>query len=184
MSVSKIFLDLDGVLVNWVGGVIKLLNLDIGEHLYEGWDDHLRHSGLSDGEFWAKLDADPTFWYNLLPYDGAKEFYQELNQIAPVYICSSPSADYKCHSQKIKWCVDHLGIMPNKVILMKDKHFLAKQDRALIDDAPHNINKFTKEGGIGLMYKQPWNKNSHFPKHDREGIINILRTLNANKESN
>lgn len=175
MSKHNIFLDMDGVLANWVKSVLKTFEIDVHEDEYDAWDAHKKWVNVTDAQFWNKIENTPNFWYDIEPYEWAKDFYNKLTSYGNVYICTTPSRDPECYSQKVRWCVDKLGIRASSMILMKNKYFLANTNSTLIDDKIENVNKFIEHGGRGLLFKQSWNMfQSQAPALNIDDIYDIL----------
>lgn len=166
-----ILLDLDGVLVDFVSGVLKALGRSEKHDDIKSWNFY-HEWGISDKEFWSKCST-PDFWYNLELYPWAKEFYASLQNFGDVIISTSPSSSPLCVQEKVSFCKDKLGVKSRNIMVGSRKELLARKGRILIDDYTENINNFQRNGGTGILFKQPWN-DSVF-SHDL--IIKHLETL-------
>jgi len=163
-----ILLDLDGVLVDFVSGCLKALGRNEKHDDVKSWNFY-KEWGISDKEFWGKCST-PGFWYNLELYPWAKEFYKSLKDYGDVIISTSPSSDTLCVQEKIAFCQDKLGIKSRNMMVGSRKELLARPGRILIDDYVENINNFNKNGGTGLLFKQPWNDGI-----DRNQIFELIK---------
>lgn len=152
-----IFLDLDGVLANFHSSVLRALGRPHDLQISD-WD-LAAALGVSPALFWGVQDADELFWLNIEPYDHCARVVDAVRSTGrEVYICTSPSRHKNCASHKISWCRQHLGSWTDgRVILVKDKHLLARTGRMLIDDYEINTQRFTGCGGVGMLFPQPWN---------------------------
>jgi 5'(3')-deoxyribonucleotidase len=162
-----ILLDLDGVLVDFISGCLKVLGRHEKHDDIKSWNFY-REWGISDEEFWEKCSA-PGFWYNLELYPWAKEFYSLLKKHGDVVISTSPSSHPLCTQEKIAFCQDKLDIKRRDIMVGGRKELLAGEGRILIDDYTENINIFNRYGGNGILFKQPWNNGI-----DRQEIIEII----------
>jgi 5'(3')-deoxyribonucleotidase len=163
-----ILLDLDGVLIDFISGCLKVLGRHEKHDDIKSWNFY-REWGISDEEFWEKCSV-PGFWYNLELYPWAKEFYSSLKKHGDVVISTSPSSHPLCTQEKIAFCQDKLGIKRRDIMVGGRKELMARPGRILIDDYIENINNFNKNIGTGLLFKQPWNDGI-----DRDQIIELVK---------
>src|SRR5690606_36854497 len=124
-----IVLDCDGVLADFVGGVIRLLNLDrdaVMEKWPKGEYDVAKMVGLSETEFWLKVeDGGEPFWYGLDALPWMHGLYEASRKLAcQVVVATSPSLDPSCAAGKTHWLQQHFGpnfrdyaITPRKELL-------------------------------------------------------------------
>ena len=150
-------MDVDGVICNFVGGLIKSHQWDI-EH--DDWKSyyHNRQMGVEDAVMWDPT-LKPGWWLSLEPYPGAKEFIQAIRDAGHDIIYSSaPSVDSKCAAEKIDWLRQHGFMNGNDYTLGPKKFLLAGSGGILIDDSDDQISAFQDRGGVGVLFPQPWNK--------------------------
>ena len=165
---KKVFVDLDGIVADFVGGVFKLHGLDPESPslLFKGSYDIARVLGMSIEDFWGHLDSDETFWASLEKTSDADEIMNLVEQRAQstgdIYFLSSPARNPRCHYGKAQWVSKHYPKYINRLILTGHKHFLAGRDRVLIDDSDENCKKFSAERGKSLLYPRPWNSKHLF----------------------
>lgn len=155
-------LDMDGVIVNFVKGIIKVHNLNIKEEDWTSWDHH-KVLGIPDSKLW-ELTNDGKFWEELEEYSWSRKLYDLLISNGDVIFCTSPSLDHTCASQKIKWLRDHGYMSPfkNDYMIGPHKELLAKSGAILIDDSDSNVKKFRENGGTAVLFPQYWNNNAWF----------------------
>lgn len=160
--IKNIFVDMDGVVTDFVGGVIKLHNLDREETLSKMKGSYSINDilNLKPAEFWGRIDEDNTFWESL-------ELLEEANTLMAVcekhvgahntYFLSSPAMSPKCHYGKAAWVQKHFPKYINRLILTGHKYFLADRSRVLIDDSDKNLKPFIEHGGHAILVPRPWN---------------------------
>ncbi len=161
-QITQVYVDLDGVLADFFGGVCDLLGKEPDP------PDHFH--GLAsafgfenDSELWELIDgAGSRFWSSLDPYPWNDELLNVAREIARegMYIATSPSWAGSSAAGKIEWMTEHLGA-PGKAyrdfMIGSHKHLLAHPNAMLIDDSPEKITAWRKAGGVAVLWPQPWN---------------------------
>jgi 5'(3')-deoxyribonucleotidase len=143
-----IFLDMDGVLADFFGGLEKRYNVKHWKELNEA-----TILGLKNTDFFDSLD----------PFPSSAALVAEVisHSKGDWGICSSPLRDDFANSTfwKRKW-LTRMQWLPEieKLIFTSRKHKYAvnKLDgkpNILIDDKPSNIKDWNKAGGIGILYQ-------------------------------
>lgn len=136
----EIFLDMDGVISDF--------------------DTHCSDTG------YRRTDGSPDYnrmntveWYsNMAVFDGAREFYDRLQDRGHVRFLTAPIKFPECFSGKAEWIkkfVPERGRMilgDLMIVASKDKRLIAKPGRVLIDDSENNIREWTQAGGIGILH--------------------------------
>lgn len=143
--VSKIFLDMDGVIVNFRGQCEKF-NCINGNSV--AWDV-IRGAG---SEFWENMEWLPE----------GKEFYTWL-----VKLCSQEDIDLYILSAvnysegkagKLTWLKKNTKFDKHHIIITNfgyEKAYYAEQDAVLIDDFRKNCEVFADNGGQFVKYETP-----------------------------
>lgn len=151
----KCLLDLDGVLVDFVGGAAKLHGFDPA--LAVRWD-FMADVGLTQNQFWSPLGED--FWANLpwMP-DGMRILAIVEKAFGPENVCllTSPCDTDGCMQGKLRWIRKHLPVYNRRYLMGSAKEFCASRDSLLIDDSDSNTTKFATAGGWGVLVPRPWN---------------------------
>lgn len=146
----KIFLDMDGVIANFFGGLEKKYGV---AHWKELDDIEKRLDLLINTDFFYTLEKFETT-------DPLVDFVCYMTK-GDWGICSSPlRGDYNNSSYwKRRWLEDN-GIMPRieNLILTTDKKRYAinridGEPNMLIDDKPSNITEWEKAGGVGILWQ-------------------------------
>ena len=179
MKIEAIYLDMDGVLADFVTASLGAACIPLTHKTVTEWDYFQQY--MSEKEFWSRIDKCEGFWFNLKQYEWAGQLANFCRNIAPVIYCSSPSLNPDCASAKIQWLRENglMGWNENNYILTKYKDHLASPTRVLIDDSPHNLQAFAAAGGIAIQFPQPWNTNIQSQlddpfKHVQDHLINII----------
>lgn len=161
--IKRIFLDMDGVLSNFVSGVAEVFETT-EEYLIENWEPgkydvcHVLKNSMED--LWEMIDGEgEEFWEEMKPYSWAKELYEMCCSIAPTVILTSPSYNPYCLSGKLRWLNKNLGnnrsfrdfmISPRKEMAASLGHFL-------IDDSDSQCEKWFNNRGSFILFPRHWN---------------------------
>jgi 5'(3')-deoxyribonucleotidase len=165
-SSKTILMDMDGVVSDFVGGVLQLFghkpseksNWPVGERNLAKGCSGIIGGQVTGNEIWEHIDASEDFWYNLEPIPEGFALWQMLDALTDrLYFCTSPSFDPTCLSGKLQWMQKYFGRQFRKYFIGADKHILATPDTVLIDDQEKNIEKFFEAGGNTILIPQPWN---------------------------
>ena len=142
----KIYCDMDGVLVDFLGGVAKELGIKKAPDQDE-LDTFLATLQGSSKTFWSELE-----WMS----DG-KKLWDTLKDLNTEILSACPS---NCKVQpnvekgKRLWCKKNLGISKGiNITTRKDKVKFANKKHILIDDYIKNINEWKRAGGIGIHHR-------------------------------
>lgn len=162
-SNKVIYLDMDGVLADFMEGFINVHQRDDLMDAFRRnefpttWD----FNGVFGDEstWWDKVDeAGEIFWEYLNAYQWVNRLVMEINMTGiPWYVCTTPRFSRSCMAGKFAWLEHHLDKF--NLIMARDKWRLAHEDALLIDDSDKNCTKFHKAGGQTILFPQPWNNN-------------------------
>lgn len=156
---AKALLDMDGVVVDFVRGVLKFHDRPDISYGDITWNlETLVRPDLTPSEFWETLGYD--FWVNL-PFTPKGDLLTKyvLQMFGPenVCICTSPCRTKGSIEGKIDWLRQHIPELSRRFMVTPVKEFAASQDRILIDDNDENCRKFREAGGLTILVNQPWN---------------------------
>lgn len=155
----KIFLDADGVLVDFHGAVCDRYGC---VPLPAGKTKLLEHIGVDPKVFWADVDC-VDFWagLELLP-DGREIFDLACNLVGldNVAILTSPSMGHNVPSGKMINLRRLFPELEKRIFIGNDKEMLAHPGAILWDDWEKNIVAWCGAGGHGIIVPRPWN-NAH-----------------------
>jgi 5'(3')-deoxyribonucleotidase len=153
----RIFLDMDGVIVDLMSGWMPYLNNITAKNI-KVEDVNIWGIEKVFGVPFSKARKPlhrPQFWQDLLPYPGAVEFVKELHDRGhEVYIATSPFPSDNCMWGKKEWVENHLPFLPSSCLCILHDKFLLRGDM-MVDDKPENLIKFE---GLRVLFSQPWNR--------------------------
>lgn len=160
-----LYVDMDEVLTDFVGGCCDLFGVDTVElHRrrieLQRWDipsiisDMLEDPSIRKGKFYEKInDKGVDFWENLLPTRQCYDVMELMKQVnCQWYILSSPFNHWSCYVGKIKWIEAHLGEKVKNYIIHPFKHLHAREGTMLVDDRLENLINFESQGGITHLF--------------------------------
>ena len=155
----KILLDVDGVLADFAGAFLKILNRQTGRKHRESdvtsfaFGECVCPEPLEEAAVWDEVAATPALVGNLDEYPGAMAALESLRAKHEVLAVTTPN--YGCPRwmwERRNWLVQR-GFSDHEIVFCHDKS-LIKGD-ILIDDHPAHVAKY---GDGGRLVKRPWNK--------------------------
>jgi 5'(3')-deoxyribonucleotidase len=177
--IKKILLDLDGVLVDFVGGACELHGVDdpyaSGEADAAGEYDVIKLLGMRAQTFWAPMGYE--FWANLKPYAHLRrvvDLAESAVGAENICILTSPPLTAGAVEGKMAWIRKHLPDYRRRFLVGPAKEFCAAPDHLLIDDYQRNIDRFCGAGGQGLLFPAPWND-----LHAQDAVAAVEQVLTA-----
>ena len=153
------YLDMDGVLVNFFKGVCLKFKKDYDYHSlteYDFWNPwgvtREQVNIICNSDFWANLE-----WM----HDG----HFILNSVVEkfgfdnIYLLTAPMPNPGSWTGKFLWVRRNLPCFENRIIITQaPKSLFAGPDTLLIDDKDENIEGFRAAGGQAFLINRPWNK--------------------------
>lgn len=170
----KCLLDMDGVLVDIIGGLARAHQLPA-----DPYDDpaHLGKYALSEvmgmkpWKIWKPCGF--SFWSELEPLPECHDIIALVEATfgrENVCLLSTPIASTTSVSGKFAWIYKHLPDYRFRFLLGAPKSFCAHSRSVLIDDCDGNVDTFTMAGGSAVLYPQRWNK-LHADAHQRFEVL-------------
>lgn len=178
MILTRIFLDLDDVLNLFTLHALQHVGCPIdpakGYEQYDskfGWDivkaanelhpkHHYKEQDFTVQEFWDCFNR--KAWASVPPSDELKLLLRNCVALVGrenICILTSPVLSPSCLEGKVDWIRKYLPEWLHRQFLIgPPKHFCARPDTLLIDDAQHNIDAFREAGGQVLLMPRPWNR--------------------------
>jgi len=152
----KIFLDLDGVLQDFVGHTVRKLKLSV-DPTNCSWDFWTPE--MTTKQFWDRVSLDGSgFWRNIPTYEWTENLIDLVKLYDPEFtLLTSPASCPYSWKGKRQWIQDYFGENFNRQIMTHDKHFCAAPGRVLIDDNEINCKRFADWGGQAILFPQSWN---------------------------
>lgn len=164
---------MDGVLVDFEGGFVKLSNGLKSSDLYKQYGNKaIQQYYLSAGaDFWADLDwivGGRELW------DMARKLFRRVNILSSAGT-SDPERGKAVIAGKKMWLKKYMPEMPDSnIFIVLGKHHkpnYATKESILVDDVSETIKKWNAKGGYGILHKA-----SHY-KHTIETLEDIVRPL-------
>jgi 5'(3')-deoxyribonucleotidase len=188
MALTSIYLDLDGVILDFMKGFADLKGLD-RELFYSNKANHFW--ALSEiisevqGTLYTQDDlkqdieaAGPDFWVNLPKYPWADDLIELCRSNAVTTIMSAPMVESPSSgSGKLMWIRDNWPDW-NHFSLSPVKHHMAHPGALLIDDNREGCELFRDpaknhpelavkpQGGHAYLFPQPWSLPGEWMNHD------------------
>ena len=159
-----IYLDIDGVCVDFIGPALALVNLE-ADTLLTRWardfpGDFYPEAllGIPRQDFFLEIDRHGAdFWRGLPAYPWFNALHQGLGVYGEVLFLTAPTGYPDCLAGKYQWLCDSFGQGFDNCIFTSHKARLAHPRAILIDDSDANIQQFRDRGGQGLVFPQMWN---------------------------
>ena len=176
MSKLTLFLDLDSVLVNFIQGTLKALNvtsynIPLNEPSMEKWPG----VNVTPTEFWRAIDAtNEKFWAELQPYDYARDLVKVCESFGETFILTAPARNPYCLAGKKMWVQKHFPRLSGKMIITKHKYLCAAPNRILIDDNNEQCDKFANAGGGTILFPQIFNRNHSLAGVDKVEYVKLF----------
>jgi 5'(3')-deoxyribonucleotidase len=158
--IKTIFLDVDGVLVNFRKGIhdafVKPYHYPTLSKKWKFWDD------------WPEVTFEMVnavctigFWQNLeWMHDGhdiLRVIFDKFSA-SQIYLLTTPMPNIESPTGKWLWVHDQIpAYIKRTIITQAPKFLLARPDTLLIDDKDQNIDEFVEAGGRGCLVPRPWN---------------------------
>lgn len=174
---DTLFLDLDGVLVNFVGAALKLHNATLPMRDVR-WDFCTQIGfvqGVNDPLFWADMNF--NFWANLELTSEALELLDGLERIFDdrIALMTSPCLTMGSVEGKVAWIAKNLPRYRRRYFVGPVKHLAAGPGKLLLDDHDLNCAKFAVAGGVAITVPRPWNDRRD--ETDQEGRFDVSKLL-------
>jgi len=157
-----VFLDLDGVLVDFVGGINKAFKLTPSSRPNEKggtvWNWY-RDYGITDEEFNEVCTEE--FWHNLNWMQDGQRILSLLEQRIPkgvIYLLTVPMPNKGSWTGKYLWIKDNMPEYTERLIVSSAPKKLFAPGNLLVDDKDSNIDEFILSGGKAILVPRPWNR--------------------------
>lgn len=172
MNNYRIFVDMDGVLVNFYQSAWD----------YLGGEFDIEVSPYYRNLFWGEVakwgeERARHFWANLAWAPNGRCLWEYVSQFHASILSSptnKPGVNEWIRLGKIDWISKNLNPSPRVIILDREKEYYAKSNYILIDDKSYMIDRWRNCGGIGIQYC------AHTDPVEK--IINILKQPETNYE--
>jgi 5'(3')-deoxyribonucleotidase len=155
----KIAVDIDGVLADQVGAVLKRIEEKYGNK-YSKDEVNCAHWSFKGRDIWSEITellTDPEYVRGLSVIDGSQA---ALKQLANHYVCVVTARQPEAETATKQWLSAHFpGLTEYYYAKTGAKHTIPSD--VLIDDFDLNIVEFVKSGPNrhGILFVQPWSIN-------------------------
>jgi len=155
------FLDMDGVLADFLGGCCRAHNRPspYTDPKSFGIFELETLFGISGSKFWEPCNG-ASFWDDLDKMPDADDIVRLATSVFGVQniaILTAPSMSSYCVPGKRRWIKRQFPQFSDQMIFTGAKRFLAGPDRVLIDDRSRNIEDFRQAGGTAITVPRLWN---------------------------
>lgn len=165
----KCYLDLDGVLADWVKAAAAVHGFNL-EELISRWTpghyDMKPATNMTSFDFYKPM-KDERFWVNIPKMPEFALIVGEAVRIfGDVFILSKPlyhgpgilDAIIPSTAGKLTWIKQNLkGFYPDRIIITAAKEECAGPDKVLFDDCDQHIMRWQAAGGLGYLVPRHWN---------------------------
>jgi len=159
---KTIILDMDGVMVDLLKGLSKIIGLDMSKYPLGEYDLWKAFPQQMKGFSWDDLGED--FWANLEPTAEASQIMEMIHgHNSFIFTCPINFYDGKlikgCIEGKLRWLEKHMPEhYKNELYLFgRHKHFITTQNTILIDDNNEYVKEFSSAGGKAILFPRIWN---------------------------
>lgn len=150
---TKLYLDLDGVLADFEKGVKNVTGKYPGE--------------LPISYMWKQLAKHGDFYYSLDWMPDGQELWAFMKDYNPTILTGLPRGNW-ARGQKIRWCGDNLGYsVPVICCMASDKANFCEPGDILVDDRKKAKDPWEQAGGIFIHHTSAKNSIAMF-----KGLMN------------
>lgn len=151
-SKVKIFLDLDGVMADFVQGAKDIFDKD---YSFEKFKNDSKYRS----KFWNAVKQyqkdGGQFWLDLKMMEDANQLWKFLKEYDVEILTATGDPKHGAGEQKKQWVKKHIdpNIKVNLVRKSKEKADYVANNSILIDDQEKSTNPWEQAGGIGILHK-------------------------------
>lgn len=172
---NRIFLDIDGVLADFVGGAARLHRADASTvrtwNFYEQW-------GLTSADFWGAMDYD--FWVNLpltIEAHAIVDCCERAVGSGSICLLTARLENPGGMEGARDWVRRHFPQFGRRLLLGPAKEFCASPSSLLVDDSDNNCGAFVLAGGAACLLPRPWNQNRHLSSQPLDVLRQSLQAF-------
>lgn len=181
-----IFIDLDGVMTDFVQGFHKALGLEYNPENYPytlgKYDifDQIANVHNIDHAIFERILNDQDFWKGLPKTKEADEILSICEKFSQNIVFFT-NISYNMENAiigKYLWIKNNYPKYINNILIGSvNKNILSFPGSILLDDCDENINNFNALYGIGILIPRKWNSGYQKEKFLTQILYNNLRTL-------
>lgn len=172
---TRIGIDMDGVLADWAGGIELELDMDGHDSSFLNWSTWDGAYTDEQREIVKHAQASHKFYYQLMPIPGACYGVHALEATGCeiVFVSTPDHMNSTCADDKIAWLEKHIGKGYGKKLILTHDKTLVNVD-ILIDDKPF-ITGAIKPTWTQIIFDQPYNR--EIPSADKR--VRLTKWINA-----
>ena len=168
-KISTCFLDLDGVIVNWLDAIRQ--HIGAPPEIYDGFRkdplslNHDTVDALYGGRPAFKAiqqSRPPEWWLNLEMYPWANNLINRLNNNFPLVFLTSPGTCPMSGQGKLQWQAKNYPDIP--IVIARHKWVVASSTKVLIDDDDWQLSRFSNAGGHSIKWRNQFELAEFTPK--------------------
>lgn len=146
-----IYVDMDGVLADFIDGVNRLLGMDYSDEEYQTNPEYRTKMWKAVGKY-SKEGG--QLWSELNPMPDAKQLWSYVEKYDPEILTAAGNPEFGAEAQKRQWVPWVMGsdITVHVVRKSADKAQYATPNSILIDDQEKSIKPWIAAGGIGILH--------------------------------
>jgi len=159
--IPSIALDVDGVICNWWGGIIRTAkSMGLGDQLprHENWNTKWYGSGVAFNQVWDAVKNNRDWWMGLDPIQGARE---SINFRVEALITARPVPSELTSAWARKNGFRFEYVYTPKHGVKKSDVMRARGVNVLVDDKPDILEEIRACSDAPLrcyLFDQPWNR--------------------------
>lgn len=181
---DRICLDLDDVLVDFEGGVEKLMlgsKIEDVEEQKQFWNV-ISFDEETRGRMWEFINkGGPDWWANLEKLPWANDLLSAAKSACDeVVILTSPGATEGAAiaaQGKVRWSIKEFG--SNVLCMTSKKYICANKNTLLIDDLKKFIGPWEDSGGIAFKLRKRWESGGHTPYEIIDALNQCSNKMNS-----
>jgi|SRR5579871_246204 len=154
------FVDLDGVLVDFVAGALAVHGKTLARREVKwSFPEQIGFAGADDAAFWEPLGFD--FWAGLGWHEDGRRLLGELERLVGadrIALLTSPCLTRGAVEGKVEWLRRRLPRYARQFFVGPAKHLCAGPGKVLVDDHDANVDRFVGAGGRAVLVPRPWNR--------------------------
>lgn len=153
-----VFIDVDGLLANFIGGVLDMHPDAPFTHADAPWEVWTA-LGYDAPLFWSTKRRE--FWRSLAPYPEGITLLGRLERLVGqtriALLTHAPDVDGAIDGKR-DWIKRHQPFYLKRLFTGEPKFMAAGPTKVLIDDCDANCEAWARHGGLAVLVPRPWNK--------------------------
>lgn len=173
---TYLYLDVDGVLADFLGGCERLFKRRVPRTEKSNWHFY-RDWGLTDTSFWNRIHkAGQKFWENLEVLESGRILVKTLERVYrrhfDIVLATAVAPFPEALAGRMAWLRKHFPQYAGRTIFIASelKHRLAAPGRVLIDDNEDTCRQWELLGGKAIVWPAITNNNWIFIGKDGDDI--------------